>query len=357
MNMLTPSQALPGVQEIRFPDFEVSFAGAIGDNDFCFGSEDGKVLFTDEQGEPLGQPQQASASGEAINGIAASGDWLAITTRAEVNFVIEPSINTGSARKAVVPVGSHGVSVAPSGRFVIPLGHTGITFVSPSAGSEDRILITTTDKEGFSFYRLVALSGRNGDDLIVCAGRRGGIGISEFRDDLGCFGLNTVSFAGLDAVDVCSIATPTFPRAVAGLSRDGAVILIRDVLSDNVPMGIRFDSVIGTAYRILGAGGDIFLLTSNAMYVLSKLALRFLIGDSLNSMTPVLTLPMKAADANLVRDRWLLAVLPEKVHKFDLDLMAQTAPLLNGAIELAQLQPRTLTPDWEQQATGLASTL
>jgi len=60
--------------------------------------------------------------------------------------------------------------------------------------------------------------------------------------------------------------------------------------------------------------------------------------------TQVLTVPMEASDANLVRDRWLLVVMPDEVRKYDVALLHQSA-LPPGEVPVTQT--RTLTPHWE----------
>src|SRR5436309_810274 len=56
--------------------FEVCWAGRHPlRTGLCFGSTDGKILFADEEGTPLAPPGKGSASGEAVNGVAAVGTW------------------------------------------------------------------------------------------------------------------------------------------------------------------------------------------------------------------------------------------------------------------------------------------
>src|SRR5437868_1735189 len=75
------------VQPIALPEgFLPTWAGPLPGRMFCFGSEDGKWFFTNEHGKSMSGPAKASMSGEAINGVAISGIWMAISTRAEVTF-------------------------------------------------------------------------------------------------------------------------------------------------------------------------------------------------------------------------------------------------------------------------------
>jgi hypothetical protein len=51
---------------------------------------------------------------------------------------------------------------------------------------------------------------------------------------------------------------------------------------------------------------------------------------------------MEAVDANIVRDRWLMVVLPDEVRKFDIQFIRDESPeyMRNG--EIREFQPRAL---------------
>src|SRR5438132_13390083 len=68
-------------------EFEVCWAGPHPFHaGFCFGSTDGKIILTDEEGMPLAPPRKGSASGEAINGVAGVGTWRGGSTRPGQSF-------------------------------------------------------------------------------------------------------------------------------------------------------------------------------------------------------------------------------------------------------------------------------
>jgi hypothetical protein len=360
MNRLPLALRSPGaVQIVRFPEFDVSWAGPNPyGGGFCFGSENGRLLYTDEQGVPLGNPALSSASEEAINGVAGSRDWLAVTTRAEVNF-IGPVGKSGRPLGVLLPSGAHGVTVSPGGYFVAPLGRSGIMFVKTGSRPEDPVTGIATDKEGVYFYRVIALKGAAGQDIIVCAARFGGVGVTQFRGGVQKFTLSTVKFDNLDVVDVCSIANDQNSMAVAALGKDGTLILIRDIVNDQTPVSLRFDSIHGTAYRLLSCRGHIFVVTSHGLYGLFHLASSFL-DQSLRSRppTPVLSVPSEAVDANLVSDRWLLVVVPDEVLKFDLMIIEKEAPEFIESGEIPAYPAASLSLRWhmdsrEQSATAV----
>src|SRR5260370_18291897 len=120
----------PFSDDLRKLGFEPSWVGpSPAAGDFCLGSEDGKLLFTNEAGMPNGPPIQIADSGEAINGVATSGKWIAVTTRQEVIVeVMNPQAEEMEC-SSVLPYGAHGVGVAPAGFFRAPLGRPGISML------------------------------------------------------------------------------------------------------------------------------------------------------------------------------------------------------------------------------------
>jgi len=164
--------------------------------------------------------------------------------------------------------------------------------------------------------------------------------------------MSAISFDNLDVVDVCAIGQPGTSRAVAAIGKDGTLILMRDVLQDQKPLTLKYEVVTGVAYRLFSCRGDLFLLTSDGLYVLARLAESFLKGPFPgNVTTPVLPLAMEAVDANLYLDKWLLVVMPDEVRMYDVGLIHENTPdnISNG--EFQERQPKVLTPNWKQCST------
>src|SRR5947209_9424642 len=83
------------VASVRLPEgFATTSAASLKPGVLSFGSEDGRVLLTDDDGKPLMGPTKISASGEAVNGVAWARAWLAVTTREETSFVNLPAADT-----------------------------------------------------------------------------------------------------------------------------------------------------------------------------------------------------------------------------------------------------------------------
>jgi hypothetical protein len=336
---------------IRLEDFEVTWAGPNPlQPGFCFGSEDGRLLFTDERGIPLLGPGKGSDSGEAINGVAYSGGWIAVSTRAGIMMGAFPQNGKNQRGHIRFPWGAHGVAASPGGNFVAPLGRAGVMFVKAGSGVGDPVSSLTSDKEGMYFYRVVALRGRDGSDLLACACRQGGISTTEVGWGQETYNMRVSATKGLDVVDVCAVASDADSPAVAALGRDGTLILVRDALRDRNPAAIKFNTIRGTAFRLLSGGGHLFVLTSRGLYVLTKLAERLVAGIPPGEFTTqIVVVPLETVDASLVDDRWLLVITPDEVLKLDVGVIGQRAlgdpDWDEGDVE--EELSTTATPDWE----------
>jgi hypothetical protein len=341
----------PHFARLRLKNFDVSWAGQHPFMPgFCFGSEDGRLLFTDEDGSQIGEPFGGSYSRDAINGLVRSGEWIAVSTRQDVTL---QSLTRATNKKpgiVVFPHGAHGVTATPSGYFVAPLGRTGIMLLKPGSGPSDPVWVIPSDRPNMHFYRVLALQGRNGKDLLVCAGRQGGIGSMEARWGQETYNMRVATFDGLDVVDVCAVDDEREVPAVAALTRDGTLILIRDALHDEKPATLRFNTIQGTAYRLLRSGEHLLVLTSRGLYVLAKLADRLVTGMPPDEfVTQILTIPMEAVDANVVNGRWLLIIMPDGVQRVDVNVLCK------GQAEAQGVLPTTLTPVWHMHSVSQRS--
>lgn len=335
---------------IRFPEgFEVCWAGPHPfQTGFCFGSLDGRILFTDEEGVQLIPLEDGSDSREAINGVARVEIWVAVSTRQEVNFRRLLGTEGCPRSHLAIPYGAHDITTTPSGFFIAPLGRNGIMAVRPPFTPDTRLTIYSSTDPLYA-YRVTSLRSQTSGEVLACACRRGGILAGELSGAQQKLPMTTATFKGLDVVDICPLDPGADSLAVVALGRDGTLILSRDVLQDKRPLSMKFSSVKGTAYRVLICRGDIYILTSKGMYVLGKLASRFLAKELVRgTLTPVLPLAMEAVDVNLAANRWLLVVLANEVRKFDAELIHQSVPEQHGQGEFEEFQETTISPDWEQ---------
>jgi hypothetical protein len=336
-------------KSIAIEGFDVTWAGEnpLGSG-FAYGSDDGRMIVADETGDPRTKPMKVTRFEEAINGIASFHASFAVSTRREVSFHSITSIQPPMLASAYAPHGSHGVTVAPSGHFVGALGRTGIMMARAAATGGDFFGVLLPGKEGMYFYRVIAEKGANGRDFLACAIRRHGIGVAEVLWGQNAYNMRTATFGGLDVVDVCSLGgTPESP-SIAAIGADGTVLLVHDAMRNENPATIKFDTVEGTAYRILSTQGHVFVLTDRGLFVLMGLAENLITGAvSEDSVTPLFVVPMEAVDANLVGDRWLLVVMPDEVRIFDVQQIVADTP---GQMPDAGVRPvrlTKLTPEWQ----------
>jgi hypothetical protein len=344
------------ISSIRFENFEVSWAGASLWKDlFCFGSEDGRIMFADWQGVVQHKPVLAAPSQEAINGAAFLKPWMSVSTRNEVMLWTAPRKPGDSSMGAVIPLGAHGVIAGQSGYFLAPLGRAGLLFYRPTEGREQTVTVSSGATEDTYFYRLISLQASGGQEVVACAARRGGVAAMEFKGEDEKHTLSTVTFEGLDVVDLCPLGTAVAPEGAVALGRDGTLILFRDVLHDRHPGTVKYESVKGTAYRLLSVHGYLFLLTSEGLYVIANLIDRFLNGMAHNPVTPVLAVPIEAIDVGLGSDQWVWIVMPDGVLRFDVELLDQITPDDLARGELREQIPTALTPDWREQRVEQSS--
>ena len=314
--------------EIRFPDFEVSWAGENPWNGgYCFGTEDGKLIPTSIDSFRGLPPMLASDSGEAVNGVAFSRRvMMAVSTRSKVVFHEFNSPDLSDYKQFDFDGGAHGVISTTAGGFVAPLGIDGILSVDRSPGSNWSMRIFSSGNEKINFYNLVLLWGDGKKDVIVGAARDRGILslVLAARDGRVTFeSYRFFGMPGLDLVGVCSMSSPEWPNAAVGLGRDGSVHFCRDVLGDHPPHMFRFNKLQGAAYTILHHAGHLFILTNEALYTLPGLAARYLSGEFRGGRASVRESPLDAADIYLAHGRLLLVMADHVIDALVDDLVSE----------------------------------
>lgn len=338
------------LSSLSFKDFEVSWAGPHPREDgFCFGSDDGRLLFTDSDGTLLQEgPEQPPPSGEAINGVAFIGHWMAVSTRKELRLFTLSRHAGERIRCAELPVGAHGIIASASGHFFAPLGRSGILFCKPKDGPEQTLIISSGAEEAY-IYRLVALRPASGGEIIACAARGSGVAAMEFKGQDEQHTLSTFGHEGLDVVDLCPLGIDPSGRGIAAVGKDRTIVFFRDVLTDRNPIAVEYPSIEGTAYRLLSKRGYLFLLTSAGLYVIARLINHFLNGSDRDALTPVLAMPMEAVDAYVGGDRWVLIVMPDGVLRFDVELLERNTPIDRAQGKLMELRPTLMNATWKRK--------
>jgi hypothetical protein len=341
MNELKVRNGTPDglISELDLGEFKASWVGECPGQEIALGGDDGRILRVNGDGTIVG-PLEVGTD-EAINGLAFLPNWIGISTRNEVCFV---DTTPGEGPTIVpVPFGAHGIIVGPDGHFVAPLDTTGLLFFKPMKGQNLPITILHPRQRELCFYRVISISGPNGQRVVVAAARQDGIAAMPF--DLPERGIHTLTYEAFDAIDVCPLAPSTL--AAAALGKDGTIILCRDVIAETIKkqasVTTRFADIQGTAYRVLHAAGKLVVITSRAIYFLGEIVTNFLQGKT--GPVTILEFPIKAIDANVVGDQWLLIVTARGVLKLDLRKLKWSEPGENGH-ERRVIEPTPLSPLW-----------
>jgi hypothetical protein len=345
------------VSELRFPDFEVSWAGGYpAPGIFCFGDENGKVWTTDEIGGLVLSFPKPFGTGEAINGVAFVGNrWMCVSSRDHLSLceIMQKSYNSCD-----VTVGAHGVVAAENGYFYSPLGLNGFLSWQPQDGDEQAVYIIASDNPAY-LYRLASIRNANGQNFIVSAIRHGGVGRMEPRSDGQINVLKVSSFGSLDVVDICAVKYGDMEGAVA-IGRDGTIILYREVFQTPDPIVVKFPVIQGDVYRVLSVRGLLCVLTSKAIYILAELFDNAPQTNRRDLSVRVLTLEMEAIDVNVAGDRWILVVLNDKVLRIDVEMiqLIPETPARETPVETIPQrfqpkwihpEPRWLQPEWDHR--------
>ena len=173
-------------------------------------------------------------------------------------------------------------------------------------------------------HRLITLPANGDRESLVFAARRAGVVVTRPDTEADRLDMSAITFGGLDVVDVCRM--PGAERGAIAAGIDGTIILFKDAFHDKQPGTIRYESIQGSVRRILSAGKYLFLLTSEGLYVIVGLVEHFLAGSEENPFTPILVVPLRGSDANVVGDRWVLIVTPGGVLRLDIELLKQIKP-------------------------------
>lgn len=314
MSSITPGQESQWSQGqlVHFPDFEVSWAGANPLNKgYCFGSEDGRLMTTSIDFRNAPPYPKVAASEEAVNGVACAGRTIAVSTRCDVTFT---EINHSQSRQAAICTyegGAHHVISTGSGGFLAPLGPYGLLRMKPTPGYEQSMSILDLNEKTANFYKIAYLTGDSSTERVAVAARRDGLGILQLASDGTAGSSDSVRFfkpPGFDAVDVCSLGSPRWPRAMAGLGADGTIYLCRDVLEDQEPEGFTIGDMQGSAYSIMHDEGHLIVLMKDRIFMLSNLATCYLAGDDRFTGFTTTNFPETAVDIGLAYHNLLIMV-------------------------------------------------
>jgi len=297
-----------------FEGFEISWAGQcpwIGKA--CFGSEDGKLFLpvggSDEQDE--GFDVLGIFEEESINGVAFSGEFIAISSRSEVVVGARRSLSPGRINlQRLEPSfkgGAHGMVARKSGGFIAPLGLDGLLLLYWNG---DRVVIQVGETSGqpVDFYKLISLDDGLNGEVFACAARDSGL--LAFTVNKGLLKSPIVGhrIESLDIIDLCSLGSSSAPRAMVAMNRDGKMLWMMDVLERKPPLLIDIHELTGAVYSLLSAQGHIFILTSTELVTLPNLATNFLSRAPMDRPLGGIRLPLEAVDFFLFEEDALYVI-------------------------------------------------
>jgi hypothetical protein len=270
----------------------------------CLGFDDGIVALIDVLTQQRSYYQNPAK--DAINGVAAIGKRnLAISTRSDVTFfhIESPTKNTWASFSG----GSHGVVATQSGYFIAPIGAKGLLVVKPDSGPQQKMRVTNVGETKLYFYRMTVLYGSAGEELLLFANRRNGVGFCRFTGNEDRRQVHTLKFEGLDVVDVCQVGLSSL-SAVA-ISPKAEVLWFKDVFKSEDPVAMRLGGVEGQVYRVLATSNHLYVLSSKALYVWANLVDVVLYNKTNKQKSNPLVLPLDAIDMTLYGNDSLLLVM------------------------------------------------
>ena len=344
------SSALVVGKSLPFPDQEITWAGECPwTGSLCFGTEDGELLVGRQlDNGDLEILPPIKVAEDAINDVAFWGEFVGISTPSEV-VLARRSPSGDGIHPAVIrtPDGAHGILATPEGHFFAPMGTAGLLRVEADKIPFDGVTIDKPEQATPYFYKLIYLGKDADKELLACAARTSGLLMIRSNSDH----MNIIDLVSrdIDFVDVCSMSSPGWPHAVVGLSWDGSLIFVRDLLAETQPQTLRLEELRGTPYSILSTGGHLFVLTSKEIVALPDLLTRYLQGDRLDHPVRYLQMPIHSVDAYITNGKYLLIVMDKEVRSFEIARLVQPpveSSIRNGPPDLR---------DWGEREQKLSS--
>jgi hypothetical protein len=279
-------------------------------SNLCFAGEDGRLLFLPEQGADDGSNALwVQPSTDTINSVAFAGEFIAVSSRNEV--LVGKRIPCNVPGLEFFPHsfigGAHGIEASHAGALLAPIGDLGLLILTHDDHQANAQIAWHQDAR-LNFYRLIRLGNGTDGEVFAVASRRDGLAAVNFTDGTLSGPMIHHQFRGHDIVDVCSLNDPRYPLAAACVSRERAIFLMRDVLGTEAPVTLNYGGLDGTAYTLLSAQSHLLLLTDQELIAFPDLAARFLRGDPLDRPLAIVSSPVNAAEAFLLRDHSVLLI-------------------------------------------------
>lgn len=278
--------------------------------ELCYGTDAGALLFSRKDRAAVGERYVGRKfSSEPINGIAFCREYIAASSRESVTLRRRLDDGNFSPLRVFGDFGSHPIISRANDGFIAPLGIGGLLLINLDAGETNGSVFAPPEGEESNFYRLAPLTTQAREEIFACAARKSGLLAITVRDGLVTPPITGHHFPGIDVVDICSLKSPDFPRAIAALDMDGNIFLMHDVSDRPAPLTLNFPELRGTGYTILSTQGHVIVLTDVALITIPNLAHDFLAGKSLAEDRPTFIMQIEAYEAFLINSETLVALV------------------------------------------------
>ena len=235
---------------------------------FCLGTENGSVFWTNESGKLISGLSAASRDREAINGVAFNARDMVVTTRSDCCYWTRPQL--GSVLQKITGeqfgYGSHGVVNGINNDFFLPCGHNGMMRLSRTKDHSPNSWIVSSDDADINCYSVASFEGSDGDQLIASALRKTGIAVGKV-DIANPISLHTMSITSDDDfINFSIIGGDKTPNSAYALTRDGTIFLYNNICQPDLFSAANFKELVRGSYqRILVVGNYTFVLSSDGL--------------------------------------------------------------------------------------------
>jgi len=307
------------IKVFRSPGPSFTWAGAVpGTKDLCFATEDGTLWMT-KWGGTSGPPLISVVDcGEAINGVAFAGDWVAVSTASEIVVTKFAQLKAPGPETFTYDGGAHGIIPDGRGGFLAPLGPNGLLSIEMSHEGPCLMREIRPTGRDLYFYKLARLGLTDeAGELFLAAGRTDGLLAIQMGPGAGQIvdyrGKSLRNGLDLDIVDACGLGDVKYPFAASCLGIDNSIHIGRDFRRPDMT-SLLCPEMRGTAYSILSVRGHLFILTSAGLYTFPNLSDQFLRGETIGGRIKVHFLPFDAVDCSAILGEYVLVVEAREVN-------------------------------------------
>jgi hypothetical protein len=233
--------------------------------------------------------------------------------------------------------GAHGVvAVNAIQEFVAPIGAGGLVCLTTRRKSRPRVRIERTPERSLNFYKVTVVREYEPRALLAAACRKGGIAAFCLTQGQPPSAITRHVFGKGDIVDIVAVGEPQASHGVIGLSKDGSLVWIPDVLASAPPRTISPRISIDTAYSLLLVKGHGLVLADKTLSCLPYLVDGLVSGrDSIDGFT----IPFEGDELLPAAEGSFFLLTDEGPREFEIEQFIQDANALHNADARGQVPP------------------